>query len=159
VERPLPCSGQIPCHALLTPARVYCFPRVAPARARCPLETPASKGRPSSARLSSRPQLEVLPLPCKTTQFPAPAAQVQREIRLLAFLLLQKICFRTGCWGCDCYPSDCPKVPDNILPMPRCLLLCWPGGARCLCDCYLAKAELESFRVPGPRDWSFAIKG
>lgn len=44
---PLPCSDQIPCHALLTPARVYWFPRVAPAWALRPLETPASKGTPT----------------------------------------------------------------------------------------------------------------
>ena len=46
VEHPLHCSGRIPCQALLTPARVYWFPRVAPAWAICPFETPASKGTP-----------------------------------------------------------------------------------------------------------------
>jgi len=105
VEHPLPCSGRIPCQALLTPARVYWFPRVAPARAICLFETPASKGT-SKLCQGFRVRLNLKYYLCPaTTQFPAQVRKCYEK----KFCSLQKICFRTGCWGCDCYPSDCPR--------------------------------------------------
>jgi len=120
---PLPSSVN-PCEGILVPKGWPCVGFM-PFWNTCEQgDTQALSGFPSP------PQLEVLPPPCNHT-VSSPSAGVQWEEILL---LAKKICFRTGCWGCDCYPSDCSKVPDNIiLPMPRCILLCWPGGRRRLC--------------------------
>ena len=86
VEQPLLCSGQIPCQALLTPARVYWFPRVAPARAICLFETPASKGTSKLCQgFRVRLNLKYYLRPA-TTLFPA---QV-RECNEKRFCSLQK---------------------------------------------------------------------
>ena len=83
VEHPLPCSGRIPCQALLTPARVYWFPWVAPARALCLFETPASKGTPKLCQgFRVRLNLKYYLRPA-TTQFPAQVWKCKRSASAL----------------------------------------------------------------------------
>ena len=83
VEHPLPCSGRIPCQALLTPARVCWFPRVAPMRALCLFETPASKGTPKLCQgFRVRLNLKYYLRPA-TTQFPAQVWKCKRSASAL----------------------------------------------------------------------------
>ena len=103
VEHPLHCSGRIPCQALLTPARVYWFPRVAPAWAICPFWNTCEQGNTQALPgFLSLPQLEVLPPPRNHTDSRYPSAPCKRSALALGAGDV-----------CDCYLSDCPKVPDN----------------------------------------------
>lgn len=144
VEHPLPCSGRIPCQALLTPARVYWFPWVAPARALCLFETPASKGTPKLCQgFRVRLNLKYYLRPA-TTQFPAQVWKCKRSASALgAGRWLLPVRLSQGSW--QHHPANA-SVFTVVLAR-------WYKAPLPQCDCYLAKAELESFYVPVDLDW------
>ena len=147
VEHPLPCSGRIPCQALLTPARVYWFPRVAPARARCLFENTCEQGdtqalvrvseSASTWSITSAPQPHSFQFPkygsamrrnsapCKRSASALGAGDVTVTRQIVPRFLTTSSC---QCLGVYCCVG--PVVQPRLL---------------CQCDCYLAMAELESF--------------
>ena len=135
---PLPSSVN-PCEGVLVPMGCPCAGFM-PLWNTCEQgDTQALPGFPSP------PQLEVLPPPRNHT-VSSPSMEVQ------------KICFRTGCWDVTVTRQIVPR----FLTTSSCQCLgvyCCVGPVRWYkaplpqCDCYLAKAELESFYVPVDLDW------